>query len=275
MNGATKSAEAFDWQRCVAALTGDAKRQLADWRGYSPDFVEWLHREKIIGRYKGRIAFAVHSASGEVDACHYRLADGSWRYFPKGAGTQPLVFGDPASAGYIMAVESQWDGFAVMDKLSWHTAPPNDTAVIITRGSGNARLVEGKLSPDAVVYAFVQNDPPAEKWIADLARFAGCKVLRVTTPPPHKDCNGWTRVGAGQPDIDEAIRAAKPVAAPESHTVLQPGVTDFAGVTAEIRGEILRAAQDKESLPTVKYSTIARLVVEAWAELAGSTFTRI
>jgi hypothetical protein len=235
-NGAAtpaKRSESFDWQQSLAAMTADAKSELAAWRGLSPDFVDWLHRKKVVGIHMGHIAFAVHKA-GRVVGCHY-LADRSiklWKYFPAGNGTQPLIFGDPGSAVYVSCFESQWDAFAVMDNLGWHSNAPPDTAVLITRGSDNGKLIKGQCSPGTIVYAFVQNDTakpdakiPAEMWLATVAATAGCKVLRVTTPAPHKDANDWIRAGATLQDIEGAIRAAKAVAAPE---FVPPPKTDTA-----------------------------------------------
>jgi P4 family phage/plasmid primase-like protien len=210
----------FDWALCVAALTAAHKRNLADWRGYSLGLVDWLYREKVVGIHASNIAFAVHEG-GRVVGCHY-LANRSkklWRYHPKGNGTHPLVFGNPGSAAYVLCFESQWDAFAVMDKFSWHTCPPDGYAVIITRGADNGKLVKGQCSPDANLYAFVQNDGAAEKWAAEkwlnnVCRFACCKeVLCVTTPPPHKDANDWTRAGATLAEIEAAIRTGRAVVA--------------------------------------------------------------
>jgi P4 family phage/plasmid primase-like protien len=229
-NGAVKSpaprGKTFDWQKCVAALTDEEKSNLADWRGLSPDFVDWLHREKVAGIHAGHIAFAVHKA-GRVVGCHY-LADRNqklWKYYPTGNGTQPLVFGEPGRAVYVLCFESQWDAFAVMDKLGWHLNPPADYAVFITRGADNGKLIKGQCAPDAAVFAFVQNDKPDEKgkfaaemWLADVASHAGCKkVLRVATPAEFKDANEWIKAGAGEAEIETAIRAATMIqSAPES-----------------------------------------------------------
>ena len=263
----------FDWPKCVDALTLEGKRELSQWRGLCSDFVDWLHREKIVGIYQGHIAFAVHKA-GQVVGCHY-LADRSkklWRYHPKGNGTQPLTFGDVRAAAKVLCFESQWDAFGVMDKCGWHSKAPIGTAVFITRGSENGKLLRNKCAPPTAIYAFIQNDLakpdgsiPAEIWLATVTANAGCKVFRVMTPGPHKDANDWTRAGATQSDIEAAIRAAKPVAMAEetSKPALQPGATDFNAVTAWIRGEILRSSQDKYEQPTVKNSAIACKVVEA------------
>jgi hypothetical protein len=109
--------------------------------------------------------------------------------------------------------------FAAMDKLGWHTGDGlPDAAVLVTRGADNGKLIADHCSPDATVYAFIQNDvpnangsKPAEKWLADVGAFSGCKVLQVTTPGPHKDLNDWTRAGATKADIEAAIKKGKPI----------------------------------------------------------------
>lgn len=225
VNGApaAKSRQAFNWQRCVDAFTTDAAREFANWRGLSPEFVTWLHCKGIAGLHKKQFAFAVHGERGAVLGCHYRKPDGSWRYWPKGTKTRPLIFGDPRGATSVLCFESQFDGFAVMDKCGWHVGDRlPDTAVFITRGSENGKLLVGQCAPDSVLYAFVQNDVPkpdgsipGEKWLLDVAENAGCRVLRVTTPPPHKDANDWTRAGAGKGEIESAMREATPVNMPK------------------------------------------------------------
>jgi hypothetical protein len=237
----------FDWQACVTALTPEHRVKLAEWRGYAPEFVEWLHAQNLIGLFSGeRIAFPVHDAQGKVIACHYRRKeDGSWRYFPKlediGAKISPLIIGDHTTAKTIFAFESQWDYCAVADKLGWHVIMPGDAASVITRGAGNAPLLAGLCDPDAVICAFGQNDEPnpktgiraGEKWLAAVPAHCGCKCVQVVTPSAHKDANDWTRAGATRLEIEAAIAAAQPVAvstAPDLHAappkkVSKPAIT--------------------------------------------------
>ena len=275
--------KAFDWQMCVDAFTEDAARQLAEWRGFSSEFVSWLNREKVVGLYAGAFAFAVRNAANEVVSCHYLKdhAKKMWRYTPKGKGTHPLVFGDERQASRVLCFESQWDAFAVMDRLGWHLADGlPGTSIIITRGSENGKLVGGRCPPEAVVYAFVQNDVPnadgtipAEKWLADVVACAGCKVLRVATPGPHKDANDWTQAGATKAEIESAIRTAQPIeirrrAPAESHETPM----DFTGITAWIRGEIVSFLLAADIPPATKRSMIAKRVVEALAKLGRFYF---
>ncbi len=212
----------FSWLALVAAFSSDHAAKLAEWRGYPPGFVTWLHSEGLIGLHDGeRIAFPVHAAEGDVVGCHYRRSeDGSWRYHPTGTKTRPLVVGTPQSVSSIWAFESQWDAFAVMARLGWHfDADSRDIAIVITRGAENGKLIAGLCATNATVYAFAQNDPPrenskptpAEKWLRDISAQCGCKCVRVVTPPEFKDPNDWTRAGVTAAVLDLAIREAQPV----------------------------------------------------------------
>ena len=212
--------ESLDWKKCVADFSEADAQKLAAWRGLSIEFVRWLHAQNIVGIFEGKIAFANHGDGGAVVSAHFRLDSGIWNFKPKGHKTAPLIFGNPKTAGFVMVFESQFDAFAVMDKFGWHTANGlPDTAVLITRGAANGKLIAGQLSPDAVCYAFKQNDEPTPKkpipagdvWLADVASNAGCKVLNVTTPAPHKDAT----IGRGQ-------ARAKPICTPPCLRKISP-----------------------------------------------------
>lgn len=214
----------IDWPACLAAFTGSHAAKLAEWRGISSEFFLWLHRQGSLGIFEGKVAFPNHNEAGAVVSAHVRVADKKWNFKPSGHPVAPLIFGDVATAGFVLAFESQWDAFSVMDKLGWHTSNGlSDTAAIVTRGSSNGKLIRGRVSRDAVVYAFKQNDeptpkqpiPPGDAWLADLAANAGCSVLHVPTPAPHKDANDWTRADATKADIEAAIASAK-IAAPQA-----------------------------------------------------------
>ena len=53
--------------------------------GLLSEFCSWLKENGLVGLYDGCIAFPVHDRAGNVVAAHYRLKDGSWRYYPQGA----------------------------------------------------------------------------------------------------------------------------------------------------------------------------------------------
>ena len=246
-----KSNPAFNWQACVDAFTDEHAQRLASWRGLSIEFVRWLHAQKVIGIFENKFALANHGDGGKVVSAHVRLESGNWIFKPTGQKTAPLVFCDKKAAGFILAFESQWDAFAVMDKRGWHTANGlPDAAVFITRGAGNGELIAGCLSPDAVCYAFKQNDQPTPKkpipagdgWLADIASHAGCKVLNVSTPPPHKDANDWTKAGATAAELEAAMKAATPV---------QPAKTAPVSTRADIAAEYLgdEAEPEQDDLP--------------------------
>jgi hypothetical protein len=208
----------FDWKKCVAGFTGAEMQNLATKRGYALDFVRWLHEQGIVGISNGKIAFANHGPGGNVVSAHVRLPNGKWIFEPKGHPVALLAFGDISSAGTILAFESQWDAFSVMDKLGWHTTNGlPGTAVFITRGAGNGKFIRGRLSPEAVCYAFKQNDaptpkgpvPPSNSWFDAIVSNSGCKVLNVSTPEPYKDTNDWTRAGATKEQLEAAMAAAR------------------------------------------------------------------
>jgi hypothetical protein len=120
-------------------------------------------------------------------------------------------------AGTAWVFESQWDAFAVMDRLGWHTTGNNlreETAVVITRGSGNGKLISGLCQAGGQAYAFAQNDvvdadgdSPAKRWLAAVVSHAGCPVALVKLPAEHKDANEWTKAGATDAEILAAIDA--------------------------------------------------------------------
>jgi predicted transcriptional regulator len=204
----------FNWQKCVSDFSEADAQKLATWRGLSGEFVRWLHTQGIVGIFEGKTAFANHGDGGNVVSCHVRLANGKWKFEPTGQRTAPLVFGNTKAAGYVLTFESQWDAFAVMDKLGWHmdNGLP-DTAAFVTRGAGNGKLIRGHVISDALVYVFTQNDAAAQTWLADITSNAGCKILNVATPTPHKDANDWTRAGATRADLEAAMKTAKPIQA--------------------------------------------------------------
>jgi len=125
----------------------------------------------------------------------------------------------------------------------------------------------------AEVIIIADKDAPGRKHAAQVAE----KILRVAKSvkiiecpdldgQKVKDAADYFAAGGEAADLDALAEAAPLLCAvptPQSQMAFRPGANDFAGVTAWIRGEILSAAQDKETLPTVKNSAIARLVVEA------------
>lgn len=200
-----RASTSTDWEKAVANFSEEHAAKLCEWRGFSPDFVKWLHKQELIGVHGGCFAFPVHDAKGNVTRIHYRLEKG-WAYHPKGGGdSAPLVIGNPIHATHTLAFESQWDALAVLDKLDAHN-PENQGiyAAYITRGAtSNTNL--SKLAVPHLI-AFPQNDPPekkskttgrtpAEEWLHKLqtTRHPVTDFLVAEIPDEHKDANDWIR----------------------------------------------------------------------------------
>lgn len=214
----------FSWSKCVSAVTETDVSQMAEWRGFSPDFVRWLGLQNLFGLFNQFPAFPLHNESGEVVGCHYRKGDGTWRYGPDKSKNKvrPLVIGNSASAIVVHVFESQWDALSLADRLEWHfNGIPEDTAMIVTRGAENGKLITGLVKPDAELIAWPQNDPPrddgkdspAAKWLKEVEAAAGQSPRVVRIPGVHKDLNDWCKAGAGEATITEAIETSKKVIA--------------------------------------------------------------
>ena len=140
---------------------------------------------------------------------HYRLKDGSWRYYPQGTKVHPLVIGELLSGDPAYVFESQWDAFAFMDISG------ERSGIIVTRGAENGKLVAGLILAGATVYAWKQNDKlkngkcAADGWLKDVADHADAKVLWAKTPEQFMDLNDWTRAGATTNDLVAAMKNAE------------------------------------------------------------------
>jgi hypothetical protein len=195
--------EPFDWLHCVDVLTERHLERLGNERWFSREFCSWLCGNKLVGLYNDCIAFPVHNEAGTVVGAHYRLEDGSWRYFPHGIKTAPFIIGDLSAAKQIHVFESQWDALAFADRTDLYQT--GGVAFIATRGACNAALVKGLIPPSASVCAWPQNDDAGEKWLRDLCAYAGVTVAKAVVPTPYKDVNEWTKAGASAEDLYAAM----------------------------------------------------------------------
>ena len=195
----------LDWSKCVEAFNAKQLELLADWRGFSGEFVSWLRKNSLVGLYEGCIAFPVRDVAGNFAATHYRLRDGSWRYFPPGAKMRPLLIGELAAGKAIHVFESQWDAFAFMDTSG------ERSGIIISRGASNGVLVGGLLPERSTVYLWTQNDAAGEKWQRDISANTKAIVKCAKIPAPHKDLNDWTRAGATADDLFAAMMSAETI----------------------------------------------------------------
>ena len=169
----TKVTPLLDWRACVQALTEKHIEQLAKWRAYSVQFCAWLRENGLVGLYDGCVAFPVNDQAGNVVACHYRLKDGSWRYYPQGARTRPLVIGELVAGDTVHVFESQWDAFAFMDVSG------ERHGIMITHGASNGAFITELVEESSTVYAWAQNDSAGEKWQTDICSYTRATVKRV------------------------------------------------------------------------------------------------
>jgi hypothetical protein len=169
----------YDWDSCVKLSNQHANR-MANWRGFSEPFVQWLVETDLVRVYNKngtqRWVLPIH-LDGKVTGCHSRPFEWAgpkhdWLILPEkkkgGPGVQPLMIGDLASAKAVHVFESQWDMFAVCDRLNLHKT--DGAAAFCTRGSANGRLVS--IMPDTVseVFLWQQNDEAGTKWTDAIIR---------------------------------------------------------------------------------------------------------
>lgn len=206
-----------DWAGCLAAFDDAAASGLCEWRGFSREFVDWLHAQEMIGMFRGRYALPVHDKKGNVVRVHYRL-DKGWSYHPSGGSDSgALVIGNPVHACHTLAFESQWDAFAVLDRLGAHE-PENAGiyAAYITRGATSNTDISGIAAPHLI--ACPQNDPkekaskvtgrtPAEEWLEKIqkSRHRMSEFTVFATPAKFKDANDWIR--DAQPEQHQVFQA--------------------------------------------------------------------
>ncbi|CEF49196.1 unnamed protein product [uncultured bacterium] len=202
----SKPAAPLDWRACVKAFSEKHLERLAKWRGYSIELCVWLKEAALVGLYDECIAFPVHDRAGNVIAAHYHLKDGSWRYAPQGAKVRPLVIGKLIAGDSFHVFESQWDGFAFMDKSG------DRSGLVITRGASNGALAD-VIPENSIVYLWPQNDAPGEKWAKDVCAHIkkNCTIKVAKTPEKFQDVNAWTLGGATSDDLLAAMMIAETV----------------------------------------------------------------
>lgn len=230
-----------EWNAAVTAFNEKAAEALHSQRGYSHDFIAWLKEQKLIGLHQTKwgpaLALPVLAEDGTVIAAHVKnrqTKDNAptgappWQYLYHGdtsPGTRPLIIGDVTKAPKIWVFESQWDAFAVIDRLGLHS-PEQDwppIALFITRGASNGRLCNAVAVEGKTLVLWPQNDEPTEKgiipaeeWVKSIVEVAGAiPVRRVNTPTGYEDPNDWL---LKSPEVDvgkifEAISQAPPARA--------------------------------------------------------------
>ena len=120
--------------------------------------------------------------------------------------------------------ESQWDAFAVCDKL--RLFEHDRDVLIVTRGAGNGKKVPS-IPPQAEIFAWKQNDDDpngkkADGWLKDVVNTIAAPVRSVVTAPEFKDVNEWTSKGrAGCDELTSALAEATVVQVLASRTAVE------------------------------------------------------
>jgi len=226
---AMSAERAADWERGVERLQRSEARceEIAQWRGYRREFVDWLCAEGLIGLmpYYGqqRVGFLVKAPLPGVGltpvGVHLRLEPNttgnpdsrqSWRYvpstsesLPNGVGAWPFVIGNPDTATIWFVCEGQWDAAALANLMEWDKEWPKTVALIGLRGSTSWKLLMRAypLRDDVTVFAIADKDAAGAAWWQPegfLAQLEG-KVRRVFSFLPMakncKDFNDLTKTG--------------------------------------------------------------------------------
>jgi uncharacterized protein (DUF927 family) len=212
-NGATNTASTPwpDWPHWLSQFSdADAQRLASNpKRQYKLETVRWLHAEKHIGLYRGKITFAMRNELGEVVGLHRWIESENKLKFLKSPTL--WVLGDPGVARVLHIHESVWDLIAMIDRTGWHLDP--EILCFCTRGVSGAKLVSGCIPVQIEkIYLWEQHDPPDPQtgvspnacWQARLAvaAAAAAKPVHVVRIPEKcggsvcKDLNDWTIAGA-------------------------------------------------------------------------------
>jgi len=270
------------WEGCVASISDRMLSHIAEWRGYSDPFCRELVTQKLIGDYRDMLALPIHGPGGNVVGLHCHMMSIRQWIVVGGCKMAPLVIGDLQTAELVFGFESQWDAFAVIDRLGWHDGRMPEIAIVISRGAGNGRFFSGVCPHGTPLYLFKQNDEvkngssPADSWVETIRGCVEGKIGVVPIPPNFKDANDWTRAGATADQVEEAIHNAiwiepNPVTsnADEVRATIDV-IADNADCdsvndpeAAEVRSAILRILEDEEIGSIQKKVQASELVVEA------------
>jgi len=232
----TVKRKVFDWSDCTQALTADHVAEVAQWRGYPVEFVEWCRDQGWLGWHKGGPALPVHDLEGKVVGIHHRTIDDpkSWR---NTAGfASPLVYGDPTTAPMTIVLESQWDALAALASMRAHEKPVlENMAFVASRGADHAAKVEGILhGAKGRIAVIEQNDPPRGDgkptgntiWKEKIAKL---KAGMCFTAPPsdQKDLNDWLKAGMDGGDFLDVVMRAQPI---RTSKLSMRGVSELLGM---------------------------------------------
>ncbi len=276
----------FNWSDRISKLSPQKIQELAKWRGYRPEFVQWFSNQDLIGWSSfrgGRWCFPVRD-SGVVVASHQipTTKEESPSYFPGGKGTHPLIVGDPESAAMIAVFESQWDMMAALDAANFHTSQKG--AYIATRGAAN-KLPDSIPIPDGkTIYAIMQNDPvkngrsPAEEWLGRIEDQNRWPVQRVDIAKQFEDPQDWllkagfktfkTGLRNAFETAKENIRNEKGSRTDKPDKLINPSETGgISGKSGKSDGEGEIFENERTPFPTENLPRIAQLLVSGFVKM--------
>ena len=215
--------EPIDWASYVDAAGPKLITNVACERGYRREFVEQLRAAGYLGRYaeepyNGWRAFPVCDPSGSVVAAHLvKKGEKAFAYAPAGTQVRPFVICDLTTAATVHIFESQWDKFAVMDRLRINPGRiPTGTAFVSTRGAANVATLDGCLPGEANVVAWTQSDDQGTRWRDELQTRClgqGLRFAQLHPPQGYKDFNDVFRTDPDtahytQEELERFIRDA-------------------------------------------------------------------
>ncbi|MEI6715982.1 MAG: CHC2 zinc finger domain-containing protein [Verrucomicrobiota bacterium] len=221
--------ESARWETDIERLSFSAarKQQISEWRGFRPEFVDWLIANNLMGLTlyynQPRVSFVVKcplEGAFTPVGVHLRLEPDSagnphpkqsWRYtparsesLPNGVGAWPFVLGDPAKADIWFMFEGQWDACAFANLMQWDVSWPPRVAVIGIRGSASWPLLlrAYPFRPGLTCFVVADNDTAGREWWAsggflDQLEAKEVRVFAYRAPEADgcKDYNDATRLG--------------------------------------------------------------------------------
>jgi hypothetical protein len=249
----------FDWSGPSFADLNDGQKEiLSQWRGYTPEFVDYLSENHLIKVWSGdnshpgnHWSFPIAMMDGLIRGHHScPMSSGVDVKWTMSTGVQPFVIGDIETAHQIHIFESQWDMFAVCDKLAIHET--DGVAAFCTRGAGNRKLA-ANLPKEPKLYAWVQNDElkngkrAGEEWFNGTIEAVKRPIARVALPEGYKDPNEWVRDGyaTGQ-ELGNAVLTARFV---EYQKSADPPLSRKLNEEQRQAGQPLNSKQNKKGEP--------------------------
>jgi hypothetical protein len=283
---------------CQRLLTSpDDITRIAQWRGFDESVVRWAASQQYLGLRLGhgkycygrvREAFPVRrpllpgeatsDATSAHIGIHIRLGPGtpgntseknSYRFDPTGIGSWPLVIGEPAAATHLFFIEGQWDAFALVQLLGWHTrpAPPITSAIIALRGAANWKLwlAHQPLREDATAYLFPDNDISGRAWMEAPPSKHGAPPERTFVESLTWLPDGSPRIATthtfaipgGEKDLNDALKKGR-ITPADFRTALIPLIRP--SIPAKKRGTFLQYCKAHKQRPDI-YGTAARSVI--------------